>query len=95
MYRLVQSKQYAKSLRKLQRSGFLTSAVENDIEYVSDALVRGELLPPAFRDHQLKGEYVLYRECHIKGDLLLMYRRDEGSRVIGLMDMGTHSQLFG
>ena len=31
-------------------------------------------LPPEWKDHQLKGIRSEIRECHIKGDLLLVYR---------------------
>ena len=95
MYKIVRSKRFAKSLRKLQRSGRFTQSVRYDLEEVFDFLTRGELLPHSYFDHQLKGEYVAYRECHIRGDLLLMYRRDEGARVVVLSDIGTHPQLFG
>lgn len=95
MYSLTESKKYAKSLYKLQRSGRYTVAVKNDIKLVIRYLLQGTPLPVSFSDHRLKGEYVSYRECHIKGDLLLMYRKNEGARLIVLHDIGTHSQLFG
>jgi mRNA interferase YafQ len=49
-------------------------------------------LPDKFRDHQLKGKYAHYRECHIKPDLLLIYKL-EGERLI-LVRTGSHSELF-
>lgn len=36
-----------------------------------------------------------YKEWHLQGDLLLIYRKDEAARVIMLYDIGTHSELFG
>lgn len=95
MYKLVESRHFTKSLRKLKRSGFLSDAVNDDIAYVFDSLKKGQPLPASFADHRLKGEYATYRECHIRGDLLLMYRKNENGRFIVLMDIGTHSQLFG
>lgn len=55
-------------------------------------LIRGEKLPLENRDHQLKGELSNYRECHIGGDFLLMYR--SGSGVLIFARTGTHSELF-
>lgn len=94
MYGLIESKRYAKSLRRLQRAGLYSAAVKDDITFVITFLVRGDPLPEFFLDHQLKGEHAAYRECHIKGNLLLMYWKNEQARVVVLADIGTHSQLF-
>lgn len=37
----------------------------------------------------------MYRECHIKDDLLLIYYKDKTVLVLVLVDIGTHHQLFG
>lgn len=31
-------------------------------------------MPPEWKDHQLEGKFKDYRECHVKGDLLLVYK---------------------
>jgi mRNA interferase YafQ len=43
-------------------------------------------------DHPLKGKWADYRECHIGGDFLLIYRI-EGERV-NFVRAGTHADLF-
>ncbi len=63
--------------------------VRTDLEGVITILAKGIVLPANYFDHQLKGEYASYRECHIKGDLLLLYRKDENKRIIAIMDIGT------
>lgn len=50
-------------------------------------------LPTEWLDHELEGEWAGHRECHAKGDLLLIYRLD-ADRVI-FVRAGTHSELFG
>lgn len=55
-------------------------------------LAAGESLPAKHRDHHLKGEWSKYRECHIRPDLLLIYRI-EGEKVM-LARLGSHSDLF-
>ena len=45
------------------------------------------------RDHDLSGEWGGYRECHIKPDLLLIYRKQE--KTLKLARLGSHSLLFG
>ena len=43
-------------------------------------------------DHNLKGNYKNYRECHISPDWLLIYRYNE--EYLELFRTGTHSDLF-
>lgn len=58
------------------------------------ALANDEPLEPRQRDHDLSGNWSGYRECHIKPDLLLIYRRPD-SETLQLARLGSHSQLFG
>ena len=54
-------------------------------------------LGPERRDHALRGSWARYRECHIGGDFLLIYRlddTDEPARSIILPWVGTHAELF-
>ena len=48
-------------------------------------------------DHQLYGDYVGYRECHIMPDWLLIYRKTDsnGVEILNMYRSGTHSDLFG
>ena len=55
-------------------------------------LAAGEPLPPEYLDHELRGEWDGYRECHIGGDFLLIYRID-GDLVV-FVRAGTHNDLF-
>ncbi|MBU3626752.1 type II toxin-antitoxin system YafQ family toxin [Polynucleobacter sp. JS-Safj-400b-B2] len=45
-----------------------------------------------WRDHDLSGEWVDHRECHVGGDFLLIYQAEEKS--INFVRAGTHSELF-
>lgn len=58
------------------------------------ALANDEPLEPRQRDHDLSGNWSGYRECHIKPDLLLIYRCPD-SETLQLARLGSHSQLFG
>lgn len=54
-------------------------------------------LGPEWKDHPLKGEWSGYRECHVGGDFLLIYRLVEaanGSGGIIFTRAGTHADLF-
>lgn len=45
-------------------------------------------------DHALSGDWAEYRECHLKPDLLLVYRKS-GDDLLKLARLGSHSELFG
>jgi mRNA interferase YafQ len=51
-------------------------------------------LPKKYNDHALKGKYTAYRECHIRPDLLLIYKKDKTNLILVLVRTGSHSQLF-
>ena len=58
------------------------------------ALVTDQALEAKYRDHDLSGDWAGYRECHIKPDLLLIYRKSEPD-TLKLARLGSHSELFG
>ncbi|SFV87328.1 hypothetical protein MNB_SUP05-SYMBIONT-4-820 [hydrothermal vent metagenome] len=51
-----------------------------------------EPLPNEARDHPLTGEYMDYREFHLGGDLLIIYRITDNT--VALLRIGSHAQLF-
>ena len=51
-------------------------------------------LPAQYKDHELSGNYAGYRECHVHGDHLLVYKLTADGKTVIFTDMGTHSELF-
>lgn len=51
-------------------------------------------LPSKNKDHQLKGEFIWIRECHILPDVLLIYEIDEKQELVRFIRIGSHSDLF-
>jgi mRNA interferase YafQ len=62
------------------------------LEMIMSLLVEGEPLPPACKDHPLRGHYKGRRDCHIESDWILIYKID-GNTII-FERTGTHSDLF-
>lgn len=60
---------------------------------VSHLLLDKELLPKNC-DHALGGKWEGYRECHIKPDLLLIYKKVHPN-ILQFARLGKHSELFG
>lgn len=56
-------------------------------------LLQEQPLPQEAQDHTLKGSWSEWREFHVSGDLLLIYRIKEQTLELGRL--GTHSELFG
>ena len=49
-------------------------------------------LEPRHRDHALSGNWSDHRDCHIKPDLVLIYRKPDGARL-QLVRLGSHAEL--
>lgn len=63
--------------------------------YILDKLSKGENLPEKNKDHQLKGEWKEFRECHIEPDWLLIYRIEETELILYATATGSHTYLLG
>lgn len=90
-YCLKYSKAFRRSIKRLLFSGSFDA---DKFEYIVDILKSTGQLPVQCKDHELKGEYLNSRECHIKGDLLLIYRINHETKMITMVEIGSHSQLF-
>ena len=64
------------------------------VDAVADKIARGEKLPKKYRDHALSGNWRNHRECHVKPDLLLLYRIEKEQLVLVLVNVGKHSAAF-
>jgi mRNA interferase YafQ len=60
-------------------------------ELLKILIIKGELAEK-YRDHPLSGDYLGYRECHIRPDVLLIYKTY--GNTLYLARIGSHSELF-
>jgi mRNA interferase YafQ len=67
--------------------------IDSRIIEVLYKLINDEVLPEKYRDHSLIGDWHGYRECHIRPDLLLIYKKTEDN-ILRLARLGSHSELF-
>ena len=79
---------------KREAKGKHRIALDAELEPVLTALASDQSLEQHYRDHNLSGNWSGYRECHIKPDLLLIYRKSDDS-TLRLARLGSHSHLFG
>jgi mRNA interferase YafQ len=92
MYEVHRNKKFRKSYKRLRRSGSFDVA---RFEKVVTLLVRVQELPDFYHDHSLQGNLSNTRECHLEGDCMLEYEYDHVDKVLYLIDIGNHANVFG
>ena len=78
-------KKISKQLEKVEK---VTAAIKILREKGVDGI------PAEMKPHYLKGKYKGCLECHIEGDLLIIWIQEDDEKVIYLMRLGSHSELF-
>ena len=89
-YEVKYSKDFKKGLKKLKNDTQSLELAKNIIA----KLANDEILDPKHKDHKLTGQYEGFRECHIKPDLLLIYKKEERILILTCLAIGSHSELF-
>ena len=79
---------------KREAKGLHRATLDASLMPVLLALAEDQALDPRHRDHDLSGEWAGYRDCHVKPDLVLIYRKP-GADSLRLARLGSHSELFG
>ena len=79
---------------KREAKGQHRATLDSELLPVFKALATDQPLEPRHRDHDLTGDWIGYRECHLKPDLLLIYRKVDDD-LLRLARLGSHSELFG
>lgn len=67
--------------------------IETLLPQIVDLLASSKSLAEKHRDHVLGGNWKGHRECHLKPDLLLIYKLPD-ENTLRLTRMGSHSELF-
>ena len=75
-------------------NGTPADCVKLALNAIVDQLAAGQPLPDKNRDHALTGDYIGFRECHIRPDWLLVYRVDGEDLILFLFRTGSHTDLF-
>lgn len=88
MYTIFRTTSFKKDYKKLntKEKEVLRNVIAN--------LANGETLDIQYKDHQLSGNYLECRECHVRPDLLLIYKIDNNILELALVRTGNHSKIF-
>jgi mRNA interferase YafQ len=77
---------------KREKSGRHAKSLDRDLTQAVTFPINDQPLPRRYFDHALSGEWKDCRDCHVKPDLVLIYRKpDEVS--LELIRLGSHSEL--
>jgi mRNA interferase YafQ len=91
MRTIEQSSQFKKDLKRESR-GRHTKYLVDILEAALTLLVNDQALPVALRDHALNGKWQTFRDCHLRPDLVLIYKKSE-PEILELLRLGSHSEL--
>lgn len=78
---------------KRELKGNNNKNVEEVLDFVINLLASDLQLPAKFLDHALKGNHIGSRECHLKSNLLLIYRKI-GKEILEVEQLGSHSEIL-
>ncbi|MCK8605744.1 type II toxin-antitoxin system YafQ family toxin [Leuconostoc citreum] len=92
MYKIKQSNQFKKSVKRAAKQGKNIDKLFGVIELLTE----NKSLPEKYQDHALRGKrWQGIRELHIEPDWLLAYKIDKGELVLLLVDTGSHASMLG
>ena len=77
---------------KREKSGRHGKTLDSALMEAVNLLAADEPLPRRNFDHPLTGEWSDHRDCHIKPDLVLIYRKPDAEHL-ELVRLGSHSEL--
>jgi mRNA interferase YafQ len=75
-----------------ERSGRHAKTLDTALLEVVGQLVADTPLPRRNFDHPLTGDWADHRDCHIRPDLVLIYRKPD-AETLELVRLGSHSEL--
>ena len=89
-FELILTGRFKKSLKLAKKRGLDLTLLDKVITMLQNDIP----LEEKYRDHELKGKYQGFRECHIQPDWLLIYLKENDVLTLTLVDTGTHADLF-
>lgn len=91
MATIERTSQFKRDYKKV-RKGRYKSVIDHILIEVATALLNNQALDAKYRDHALTGNCKDHRDCHLKPDVILIYRKPNKQRL-QLVRIGTHREL--
>ena len=77
---------------KRELKGRYRATVDADLIALLKLLAFDRPIDARYRDHALSGNWVDHRDCHLRPDLVLIYRKPD-DETLQLVRLGSHSEL--
>ncbi len=90
--RKIDQKNTFKKDYKRELHGKYRNVLLSELSNLIQKLAEDKTLEDRLCDHALIGKWKGYRDCHIRPDLILIYKKTPG--IIILTRLGSHSELF-
>ncbi len=74
------------------KSAAFVAKLDAEFSAVVAALVADETLQDRHKDHAMSGDWKDHRDCHVRPDLVLIYRKPDDA-TLELVRFGSHSEL--
>ena len=91
MRRIERTGQFKRDFKR-EAKGRHAATLDSDLHVVLTLLSTDQPLEPRHRDHALSGDWRDFRDCHVKPDLVLVYRTPDAD-TLQLVRLGSHSEL--
>ena len=89
-YEIIITGRFKKSLKRAKKRGLDISLLQEVVYRLQNDIK----LEEKYHDHDLKGNFDGFRECHIQPDWLLIYLKEADVLTLTLVDTGSHSDLL-
>jgi mRNA interferase YafQ len=77
---------------KRELRGQYRQTIVDELDDLILLLAADQVLEPRHRDHALTGNWKDHRNCHVKPDLILIYRKPD-DETLQLVRLGSHAEL--
>jgi mRNA interferase YafQ len=91
MRTIEQSTQFKKDMKR-EGKGRHAKILSVVLEATLTLLASDEPLPQALRDHALTGKWQAFRDCHLRPDMVLIYRKRDQD-ILELLRLRSHTEL--
>ena len=81
------------SFKRCAKKHFL-HLISHEWSQVLQCLLHRQSLPEKYQDHALQGNLGGFRDCHVKNDLVLIYKISDDDQVLELHYLDTHAEVF-
>ncbi|WP_191488848.1 type II toxin-antitoxin system YafQ family toxin [Pseudomonas sp. FEN] len=91
MRKIEQTGQFERDYKR-ETKGRHRETLKSDFVPIITALANDRPLPEKHCDHALTGNGKDFRDCHVKPDLVMIYRKPDDT-ILQLVRLGSHSEL--